>query len=205
MNDQRSADAAGKRCVRILHLEDSPIDAALILDFLEEANLTCEMSHALNQADFENALENEEFDVILCDNRLPGYSGFAAMEFAKKRRPHVPIIILSGTLDEAQAVECLKKGAVDYVFKNRMGRLVPAIRQALQETEQMEEQENLLKMIVDDLNEALSPALSSAKLLESCAHDAVRRDKHVTVILTNIQKASTAAQQILNHRQVVPA
>ncbi|HEX3717302.1 MAG TPA: response regulator [Verrucomicrobiae bacterium] len=195
MKDNSNATNNGR--VRILHLEDSPTDAAMILEFLED-ELDCAITHALNRSDFETALENEEFDIILCDNQLPGYSGFAALDFAKKRRPQLPIIILSGTLDEAQAVQCLKKGAIDYVFKDRLVRLVPAIRQALDEMERRQAQEHLFKLIVDDLNNALSPALSSAKLLESCDNDAAGRHKHVNVILSNIQKAASTAQQILS-------
>jgi DNA-binding NtrC family response regulator len=183
--------------MKILHLEDSPVDAALILDFLEEGEVQCAMTHALNRSDFETAVDSEKFDIILCDNHLPGYSGFAALDYAKKRQPQTPVIIISGTLDEIQAVQYVKRGAIDYVFKDRMVRLVPAIWQALQETEKMREQVDFVKNMVADLNDALSPALSSAKFLETGSPDAAGRAKHVTLILSNIQKAAGMAQQIL--------
>jgi len=122
--------------VRILHLEDSAADAALILDVLEDKELPCAITHALHRSEFESAVERDRFDVILCDNHLPGYSGFDALEFARKHQPDVPVIILSGTLDDEQAVECLKKGATDYILKERLARLVPAIRRALDEADQ---------------------------------------------------------------------
>lgn len=122
--------------VRILHLEDSAADAALIMDMLDDRDLPCAITHALQRSDFENAIEREHFDIILVDNHLPGYSGFAALEFAKKHQPQVPVIILSGTLDDEQAVQCLKQGATDYVLKERLARLIPAIRRALDEADE---------------------------------------------------------------------
>jgi PAS domain S-box-containing protein len=145
--------------VRILHLEDSAADAALILDMLEDQDLPCAITHALTRSDFETAIEREHFDIILCDNHLPAYSGFAALEFAKKYQPQVPVIILSGTLDDEQAVESLKHGATDYILKGSLPRLVPAIRRALDEADQriikaaaeerIREQANLLDLTQD--------------------------------------------------------
>jgi len=122
--------------VRILHLEDSAADAALILDLLDDRDLPCAITHALHRGEFETAIEREHFDIILVDNHLPGYSGFAALEFAKKHQPQVPVIILSGTLDDEQAVQSLKQGATDYILKERLARLIPAIRRALDEADE---------------------------------------------------------------------
>ena len=122
-------------CVQILHLEDSPYDAALILDLLEDGELTSSITQALNRSEFETAIERQRFDIILCDHNVPGYTGFAALEFAKKHQPHVPVIILSGALDDEQAVQSLKHGATDYILKERLARLIPAIRRALDEAD----------------------------------------------------------------------
>lgn len=130
-----SMDSVERYCIQILHLEDSPFDAALILDQLEDGELACAVTHAMNKSDFEAAILNRRFDVILCDFNLPGYSGFDAMEFAKIHQPEVPVIILSGALDDEQAVQSLKHGATDYILKERLARLVPAIRRALDEAD----------------------------------------------------------------------
>jgi PAS domain S-box-containing protein len=122
-------------CVQILHLEDSPYDAALILDQLEDGGLYFAMTHALNRSEFESAVERHRFDIILCDHKVPGYCGFDALEFAKQHQPDVPVIILSGALDDEQAVQSLKHGATDYILKERLARLVPAIRRALDEAD----------------------------------------------------------------------
>ena len=72
---------------------------------------------------------------ILCDFNVPGYSGFDALEFAKIHQPEVPVIILSGALDDEQAVQSLKHGATDYILKERLARLIPAVRRALDEAD----------------------------------------------------------------------
>ena len=122
-------------CIQILHLEDSPFDAAFILDQLEDGELACAVTHAMNKADFEAAVLSRRFDIMLCDFHVPGYSGFDALEFAKAHQPEVPVIILSGALDDEQAVQSLKHGATDYILKERLARLVPAIRRALDEAD----------------------------------------------------------------------
>jgi len=130
-----SMDSTERYCIQILHLEDSPFDAALILDQLEDGELASAVTHAMNKSDFEAAVLNRRFDVILCDFNVPGYGGFDALEFAKIHQAEVPVIILSGALDDEQAVQSLKHGATDYILKERLARLVPAIRRALDEAD----------------------------------------------------------------------
>src|SRR5688572_22297299 len=121
--------------VRILHLEDDPRDAELVRVALEE-NLRCEVHHVSNRQAFESAIQDRGHDLVLCDNSLPGYSGFAALQTAQEKNPDIPVILLSGTLGEEQAIESLQQGAVDYILKMRMGRLIPAVKRALHEAEE---------------------------------------------------------------------
>ena len=74
---------------------------------------------------------HQPYDLILCDYSMPGFHGQDALELAKRECPQAPFIFLSGTLGEEAAVESLKSGAVDYILKDRLGRLVPAVRLAL--------------------------------------------------------------------------
>jgi PAS domain S-box-containing protein len=117
--------------VRILHLEDDDMDAELIEATLG-AGLDCEVRRVSGRADYMAALE-EESDVVLADYNLPGFSGMAALEAARARRPDVPFIFLSGTLGDERAVDTLKAGATDYVLKDHLSRLVPVVRRALDE------------------------------------------------------------------------
>jgi PAS domain S-box-containing protein len=119
--------------LRVLHLEDSRLDAELIQSTLRAGSPDYEVTHAKNREEFETVLGRDRFDVILCDYVLPGYDGLSALEFARKAAPDVPFILLSGTLGEELAVECLKTGATDYILKQRLNRLVPSVRRAVAE------------------------------------------------------------------------
>ena len=125
-----------QRLIRVLHLEDSPRDAELIQQNLETGGLACDIVLVDGKEAFEAALARDAYDVILCDHNLPDYDGRSAITLAREKLPLVPVISLSGTLGEEEAVECLKLGATDYILKHRLERLVPAVRRALQETDE---------------------------------------------------------------------
>src|SRR5271169_5637453 len=103
-----------KNLIRVLHLEDSARDAELIREKLEHGGLACNVVLVNSKEGFESALATDSFDLILCDHNLPGYDGRSAIKSARERLPSAPIISLSGTLGEEEAVECLKLGAADY-------------------------------------------------------------------------------------------
>src|SRR2546422_1167271 len=125
--------------LRILHLEDSPADAELIQSTLDVEGLDCDLIQVRNREQFEAALGQDRFDVILCDYSLPHYNGFSALEFVRRTAPNVPFILLSGTLGEDLAVESLRTGATDYILQQRLSRLTPAIRRAVREAQDQTE------------------------------------------------------------------
>ena len=135
--------------IRILHLEDNVSDVELIRATLESQNIDCEILHVKGQKDFENAVNHSSFDLILSDYSVPSYNGFAALNFARKKNTTTPFILVSGTLGEEEAIESLKSGATDYIVKQRLVRLGPAIRRALDDakalTERERTEENLRK------------------------------------------------------------
>src|SRR3974390_74742 len=121
------------RPLRILHLEDDPDFAELVKTLLQQDQLQAELKRVAARADFESALEHEEFDVILSDFRLPRFTGLEALAFVRKECPDVPFILISGTIGEHAAIDSLKAGATDYVLKNNPERLASAVRRAAQE------------------------------------------------------------------------
>jgi PAS domain S-box-containing protein len=123
--------------LRILHLEDDARDAELIEIALRREGLHFEMIRARREDDFRKALENESLDLILSDFSIPGFDGTAALDFARRSRPDVPFIFLSGTIGEERAVLALRQGATDYVLKDRIGRLPAAIQRALSEAREI--------------------------------------------------------------------
>jgi signal transduction histidine kinase len=124
-----------KTPLHILHLEDDLDDAALIEATLAAAGIACATTRVESRAEFVSALERGGFDLILSDCTLPAFNGMAALKIAHDKWPDVPLVFVSGTLGEEQAIESLKSGATDYVLKGRLARLVPAVRRAMQEVE----------------------------------------------------------------------
>ena len=123
--------------LRVLLLEDSPLDADLILDRLDSEGLNCAAIRVQTRDEYTCALQNSlvetPFDCILADYTLPGFDGLHALELARAMCPHLPFIFVSGQLGEELAIDTLQRGATDYVLKNRLARLVPAIKRALRE------------------------------------------------------------------------
>src|SRR5437879_5067320 len=108
-----------KSALHILHLEDDRCDGELIRHILKAEGLLRDMVRVDSGADFAAALGREPFDFILSDFTLPGFDGMAALGLAREKQPDTPFIFVSGTIEEDLAVESLKRGATDYVFKNR--------------------------------------------------------------------------------------
>ncbi len=125
-----------KSQLRILHLEDDPRDAELVRETLVNDGISCHVTRVETETDFIAALEQGGFALILADHTLPAFDGLSALKIARQRCPHVPLIFVSGTLDEEVAIEALKIGATDYVFKTRLSRIVPSVQRALREAEE---------------------------------------------------------------------
>jgi formate hydrogenlyase transcriptional activator len=128
-----------KSQLRILHLEDDPRDGELVQETLEAEGISCQVTRVETEADLIASLEEGGFDLILADYTLPSFDGLSALKIAVQNWPDVPFIFVSGTLDEEVAIEALKIGATDYVFKTRLSRIVPSVRRALREAEERAE------------------------------------------------------------------
>ncbi len=125
--------------LRILYLEDDPKDAELVQATLEAEGVTCHITRVEGEAEFLTSLEQGGFDLILADYTLPSFDGISALKISKEVRPEVPFIFVSGTLGEEVAIEALKMGATDYVFKTRLSRILPSVQRALRESEERSE------------------------------------------------------------------
>ena len=123
------------KVIRVLHLEDSPLDQELVKQLLDDAYPKCEITTVHTRGTFEEKVR-EKFDLILSDYSLPAFDGFSALEIAKKICPTTPFIFVTGTLGEDTVVESLKHGATDYVLKQKLCRLGTAVRRALRERDE---------------------------------------------------------------------
>lgn len=122
--------------LKFLLLEDSLLDIELIEALFAQSDIDCRFVSVNTQLEFESALKQEGFDLILSDYSLPGFDGIAALEIAQQLYPDVPFIFVTATMGEEVAIETLKRGATDYVLKQRLERLVPAVQRALREAEE---------------------------------------------------------------------
>ncbi len=127
------------RKLKILILEDIPADAELMEMELREAGLNFITKRVDKKPAFIKALNNFSPDLILSDYSLPSFGGDSAMKIALSRQPGTPFIFVSGAIGEELSIELLKRGATDYVLKDRLSRLVPAVTRALQEVKERSE------------------------------------------------------------------
>ncbi len=122
-----------EQALNILILEDNPSDAELIKVTLKKAGIKSNELYIVdNKSDYTKTLEEKSIDVILSDYSLPQFDALSALEITKEEFPDIPFIVVTGALDEETAVDTIKSGAWDYVLKERILRLGPAVENALQ-------------------------------------------------------------------------
>ena len=125
--------------LKILLVEDVATDAELAVKELQRGGVPCTARRVQTQEAFVRTLDEFRPDLILSDFTLPAFDGLAALDIAREKRSDIPFIFVSGTIGEERAIESLKRGAVDYVLKNNLRRLAPAVQRALQEVAQRNE------------------------------------------------------------------
>ncbi len=123
------------RPLRILHLEDNPDDSRIIQGWLTQQNVVADFITVESEADFVRAMGQTPFDIVLSDNSLPGFDGSSALRFVRDRFPQTPFVFVTGSMGEEAAIETMKEGATDYVLKDRLSRLIPAVQRAIREAE----------------------------------------------------------------------
>ncbi len=159
--------------LRVLHLEDSANDHVLVTEMLRAEGLNCDFVFVKTEKDFESSLRTIRFDAIISDFSLPSCDALKALEIAHKISPQTPFIFFSGTIGEEVAVETLKKGATDYVLKQRPGRLVAAVKNALRgaaERARIERMENEMRQLQEQFLRA-QRLESLGALVGGIAHD----------------------------------
>jgi two-component system, cell cycle sensor histidine kinase and response regulator CckA len=118
--------------LRILILEDVPMDAELVEYELERARIPFSSRRVDSREGFLHELENFQPDVILSDYTLPRFDGMTALSLVRERVPSTPFLIVTGSVNEETAVGCMKAGATDYLLKSNLARIGPAIEAALE-------------------------------------------------------------------------
>ncbi len=173
--------------VRILQVEDSALDAELVLTELDHDGLAYEVTLVEDEQAYIAALDNFAPDIVLSDLSMPVFSGERALQILRDRGSDIPFIFISGTLGEESAIEALRNGATDYILKQNTARLASAVRRALREAEEQRarvraEQELIRAQrfeslallaggLSHDLRNLLQPLLLAGDTLEDYADD----------------------------------
>jgi PAS domain S-box-containing protein len=186
--------------LHLLLVEDNALDAELTISQLERADYKVDAQIVYTERDFIAALESSEFDIILADFVLPVFSGVEALTIANQRAPNTAFIFVSGVLGEEHAVDMLKRGATDYVLKQRLQRLPAVVRRALTEKAErqqriaveraLRETETHFRLLVDALKDYAVITLDQAgrirtwnsaaeRILGFVAHDVVGKSAKV--------------------------
>src|SRR5215831_3900092 len=129
------SDAASRRPLCVLLVEDSKLDAELLARALERGGFTVNWARVDTAEEMERALNKQPWDLILCDHAMPRFNAPQALELLKAHKIDIPFIIVSGYIEEETAVAAMKSGAHDYIMKDRLARLVPAVERELCDAE----------------------------------------------------------------------
>jgi two-component system cell cycle sensor histidine kinase/response regulator CckA len=205
--------------LRVLIVEDSPDDAELMALHLAEEGFQPDWRRVQTEPDYRAALEAPP-DLILADWSLPQFSGLRALQLMREHGLDVPFVIVSGSIGEEAAVECMKQGAADYLLKDRLARLGQAVERALAEKslrderarleEQVRRQERLAAIgqlaggIAHDFNNLLTTIMLYAQmpLGKHDLHPDVRRA--LETILGESRQAARLVRQILDFSRRSP-
>ena len=162
----------------VLILEDVASDAELIAHELERGGLRCRRKRVQTRLEFIRAIDNFRPQLILADYSLPSFDGISALRIAQERCPDVPFIFVSGAIGEERAIAGLKQGATDYILKDSLKRLVPAITAALREADEriarqraeteLQESEHKHRALLE-FNNSIVGNLNSQAMAESIA------------------------------------
>ncbi len=157
--------------IKLLLLEDDALDAELNITALETEGYECEWKRVQTKDEFIAALEKPDYDIIFIDYNLPAFDGMSALYILGEHELDIPALLVSGNLEKELAIDSMKAGAVDYVHKDRLNRLVPSVKRALKESELRRTeraQANNLSLF-NKLNQAANSGASIDALVEILA------------------------------------
>jgi signal transduction histidine kinase len=187
------------RDLRILMLEDAPADAELAERELRKAGMYFVAKRVDTRDEFIRALEEFHPDVILSDYKLSNFTGVAALEIVRHDHPEVPVIMVTGALADIAAVELIHSGAKDYVLKDRLARLVPAVQRVLSEAQDEHARmlaEQALRKSRDELEERVLERTAELTV----ANAALQTEKAEQEVL--IKKLAEAHGQLLQSEKM---
>jgi two-component system sensor histidine kinase/response regulator len=197
--------------LKVLIAEDNPDDEALLLRHLRRAGYEVIHRRVDNEADYRRALEGE-WDLVLSDYQMPQFTGMRALEVLQALGHPAPFIIVSGTIGEDTAVAVMRQGATDYLLKDRLARLGPAVDQAVSQGRLRRERQeierdfqllfarNPMPMWVYELEELQFVAVNDAAV----EHYGYTREEFLRLGLKDIRPPEDVARMLVSVRSRPP-
>jgi two-component sensor histidine kinase/CheY-like chemotaxis protein len=185
-----------KEELKILILEDVAFDAELIEYELRREGVGFSSKRVETEENYMKELEELKPDLILADHSLPKFDGLSALKIANEKCPYIPFLFVSGKIGEEFAVNALKEGATDYIFKNNLSKLVPAIQRALKEFNEKAEREKAEKALREAHFELEQQVLERTEAL-SRVNDDLRVEMDERERIENKLKKSLEEKEIL--------
>ena len=149
--------------LRVLQVEDSESDAALIVRLLEKSGYIVHAERVEEAEPMRQSLARQDWDVVIADYHLPQFDAAAALTILHESGRDIPFIVVSGMIGEDRAVEMMRAGAHDYVLKDRIARLVPAVQREIREAQSRRERRRAEERL-RDRDEWLALAVSVTQL-----------------------------------------
>jgi len=177
-----------KKSFNALIVEDNEDDLQLLLLTFQREGIILNHICVEDEKTYIEALDNKKWDIILADYALPNFSGIKALEILNQRSIDIPFVIVSGTIGEDVAVECMKSGARDYILKNNMARLTQSVIREIDDARLRLSRSNILKTLETKENLLASIADHSPTMIAV-------RDTEGALILANTQLHNIVLQQ----------
>ena len=150
--------------LHVLIVDDSPTDAELVLHELRRSGYEPTFERVETQAATAEALNRGGWNLMIADYHLPGWSGLAALKMVNERQLSLPFIVVSGTIGEETAVEAMRAGAHDYVLKDNLARLGPAVTREMADAQVRRERHQALSALSEIARKSALLAEASRKL-----------------------------------------
>ncbi|XWN37775.1 MAG: PAS domain S-box protein [Balneola sp.] len=149
------------KIIRVLFVEDSSADVELLIRHIKKGGFTLQYDITYSLDELTSLINRNQYDICICDFKLPGFSGIDAVKRIEEFQQDIPVILASGTIPDEQAIDAVLAGAKDYVLKDNLRRLIPAMQRELEALEQRREKRKSDRLLAAVFNSSTGVRISN--------------------------------------------